>query len=500
MLQLFQQCNKCNVYNTVKEESTLNIVLADTNKPKYRQIAEQLEEYIINGSIPPGSYLPTNRELAARLSVDRSTIISAYNHLNSIGLIESIPRKGTIVKEDIWGLTLKDLFTWSKIKSRNFTPSHPILLRYKENINNPDFLNLSDGLATSDELVPEGIYKEILQSITNTFRQSKAYDDEFRDVLLEHLDKHCGIRVKKSQIIPSSGIHKSISLVVNCLLNEGDTVAIECPSWLYSTNIFISKGVRTVKLDIEEDGINPEQIYELYKRYRIKMIFVNPTYQSPSTSILSEHKKKRILEICKELEIGIVEYEAYRHLSFPNSQNLPSTLFSLDEENQSVIYIADHGDLSFHTLCEIGWILAPQMIIDIINDSTFQQRLQPQNINLAMAIEYLGTGLWKKRLQDLTQELYKRSRVVLDTIKKYNHHSLFSYSLPQGGHELWIKINRPINDKLIFEKCLNNGVLISPSGIYGMPNEGYVKLSFALCPKELLEKGIRTFCETVIDT
>nr|WP_277750917.1 PLP-dependent aminotransferase family protein [Anaerobacillus alkaliphilus] len=462
-------------------------------------MAEQLEQLIMNGTILPGSFLPTNRELATQLNVDRSTIISAYNHLTSIGLIESIPRKGTIVKETMWGLSLKDLFTWSKIKSRNFTPSDPLLLRYKENLSNPHVLNLSDGIVTPEDLMPEGVYKEILQSITNTFRYDKEYGEEFKDVLLEHLDKHCGIRVRKNQVIPSAGIHKSINLVVSSLLNEGDTVAIECPSWLYSTNIFSSKGIRTVKLDIEEEGIDPEQIYQLYKRHRIKMIFVNPTFQSPSTSVLSVQKKKRILEICKELEIGIVEYEAFRNLSFSSRKKLSPTLFSLDEENQSVIHIADHGDLSFYTLCEIGWILAPQMIIDIINDSTFQQRLQPQNINLAMATEYLGTGLWKARNQDLKIKLHARSKIVLNTLKKYNQNSTFSYAIPQGGHELWCKINKPINDKQLFEKCLQHGVLISPSGIYGKPNEGYVKLSFALCPADILEEGIRRFCETVIE-
>ncbi len=446
----------------------------------------------------PGTYLPTNRELAARLHVDRSTIKSAYHHLHSIGLIESIPRKGTIVKDDMWGASLKDLFTWSKIKSRNFTPSNPLLLRYKENLSNPNIINLSDGLVSPDDLVPEQIYKTILQELTNTFKHNKDYDEHFKEVLLTHLEKHCGIQVHKNQIIPSAGIHKSINLVVSCLLNEGDTVAIEYPSWLASTNIFASKGVRTVKLDMEKDGINPEQIYQLYKRHRIKMIFVNPTYQSPTTVVLCEQKKKRILEICKELEIGIVEYEAFRNLSFPNSTKLPPTLFSMDKENQSVIHIADHSDLSFYTLCEIGWILAPQMIVDIIRDSTFQQRLQPQNINLAMAIQYLESGLWNERMKDLKEKLYKRSKIIVDILTSNHSNSLFSFALPQGGHELWCKLNKPINDKQLFERCLKNGVLISPSGVYGKPNEGYVKLSFALCSEDALKEGIHRFCETVI--
>ena len=116
----------------------------------YRQIRRHFERLILSGRLIPGQKLPTERELARKLGVNRSTITAAYDGLRTVGLIRSTQGYGTHVSEDAWGLN-PGLPDWNKYNSQGlFRPTLPILRLIWEANSNPDIINLARGEISPD--------------------------------------------------------------------------------------------------------------------------------------------------------------------------------------------------------------------------------------------------------------------------------------------------------------------------------------------------------------
>src|ERR671926_1425655 len=99
---------------------------------------------------------------------------------------------------------------------------------------------------------------------------------ELRETISTHLHHYRKINSTPSSILITSGAQQAIHMIIRCLLNPGDSVAIEDPSYAYSLPIFHSNGLKTHLLPVSNEGFDPEQIITLYKKPRIKMVFLNP--------------------------------------------------------------------------------------------------------------------------------------------------------------------------------------------------------------------------------
>ncbi|WP_335642827.1 aminotransferase class I/II-fold pyridoxal phosphate-dependent enzyme [Aeribacillus pallidus] len=107
----------------------------------------------------------------------------------------------------------------------------------------------------------------------------------------------------------TSGAQQAIHLIIRGLLKPGDSVAIEDPSYAYSLPIFHSEGLNTHLLPVQNGGIDPDQIVELHKKHRLKMLFLNPTYQNPTGATLDLEKSVEFLKYAHNL------YSHYRRRS-----------------------------------------------------------------------------------------------------------------------------------------------------------------------------------------
>ena len=102
----------------------------ESKKPIYKQLAEYIEKGIADGSFPPDKPLPSERGLAKELGVNRSTVVSAYDLLESNGLIDRNRGSGTTVSKDIWGITKKRIPSWNRyIEAGPFLPNLPVTQR-----------------------------------------------------------------------------------------------------------------------------------------------------------------------------------------------------------------------------------------------------------------------------------------------------------------------------------------------------------------------------------
>lgn len=151
------------------------------------------------------------------------------------------------------------------------------------------------------------------------------------------MKEYLKVEATEQSIMITSGAQQALHLIVQCLLNPGDAVAFESPSHCYSLPLFQSAGIRIFPLPVDEHGINPDDVQELYRKHRIKMIFLNPNFQNPTGTMLHPNRRKKLLSLCADLRIAIVEDDPSSLLTLEKKQPCP-TLKSIDE-NGTVIYV-----------------------------------------------------------------------------------------------------------------------------------------------------------------
>lgn len=283
------------------------------NEPVYRQIVKYIEEGILNGEFLPGTPLPTERKLAELLKVNRSTVSIAYDELRSKGLIRSRQGSGTRVSEDTWGLDFREPDWIAFLSQGIFQPTLPMVRRiWEENRKSPN-INLARG-EMSKELWPTEQLRKLAAHLPPHFQLGYGDpqgEESLRSVVSKHLASRYEIHVPDNRILITAGSQQGLLLVIQSLLRPGDAVALEKPSYAYSLPLFASAGIRMFPIQVDEEGLIPDELITLYRRHKIRMVFVTPTYQNPTGTVLTQERRRRLIEICGDLRIPIVEDDAH---------------------------------------------------------------------------------------------------------------------------------------------------------------------------------------------
>ncbi|WP_026908333.1 PLP-dependent aminotransferase family protein [Paucisalibacillus globulus] len=461
-----------------------------SKKPIYKQIADYIEKGIANGALSPNHPLPSERSLAEKLNVNRSTIVAAYDELQSIGVVERKRGSGTHISTDIWGISHKRMPNWGRyVEDGSFLPNLPLVQKLRTETQKNKLINLASG-----ELAPDLLPVEQFHSIlaNQPFNGHLGYDHpqgnlELRETIAKHVQHYKNISVSPDSILITSGAQQALHLIVQCLLKPGDTVAIENPSYSYSLPIFQSAGLRTLLLPVDKDGIDPEEIVALQKKHRIRMLFLNPDHQNPTGTKMSLNRRKRILELSSEYGIPIIEDDPYSLTSFDGE--IGPNLKSMDY-NGNVVYISSLSKIVASGL-RIGWIIGPQKVIERLADAKQQVDFGHSVFPQWVANEFIGSDQFDKHIVKLRNDLKERRDLMISTLIKLTNDKS-NFIVPEGGIHFWYKLIEEIDEYKLLDLAIKEGVAFVPGRIFGT-EKGYVRFTYGRGESELIKEGISRF-------
>ncbi|WP_413301184.1 PLP-dependent aminotransferase family protein [Bacillus sp. 1P10SD] len=466
-------------------------------KAIYKQLAEYIENGIANGTFPPDKPLPSERTLAKDLNVNRSTVVAAYDELESNGLIQRNRGSGTTISKDIWGITRKRIPSWNRyIEAGSFLPNLPVTQRIRKEAVEHKLINLASG-ELSEDLFPLHYLREITSS--RSFIGSLGYDHPqgnaiLRETIAKHVKQYREIETNPGTILITSGAQQALHLVVQCLLKPGDAVALEDPSYNYNLPIFKSAGLRPYYIPVNHDGINPDDLLSMHKKHRIRMIFLNPAFQNPTGTLLSEKKRKAILEISSEHGIPVVEDDPYSLTSFSGEK--VSTLKSMDV-NGNVLYISSLSKIVASGL-RIGWIIGPTSVIERLSDAKQQIDFGHASFTQWIANDFLESKNFHSHIANLNNQLEKRRNQIIRSLKFYLKGEV-DYFTPMGGIHIWCRIKKGVNETQLLEESIKKGVIYVPGYTMGS-QKGFVRFTFARENEESIDEGIKRFAEALEST
>ena len=421
-----------------------------TSRPLYGHLVSLLETAISRGAIPSGSRVPPERELAHRLGISRTTVVSAYRELEARGLLRGYVGRGTFVcaAPEPSGTP----FAWrGKISSAALRSSDSTLRDTLRNSSDARLLSLAAGEPAIDCFPTAAFQRAIDHVVKREARTVWSHGPtEGQPALRAAIADRFG--VPEDSVMVLAGAQQGLDLLARCLVDPGDPVIVDRPGYLGAIQSFRAAGAKLIGWDILRGDV--DELEDLLLRYRPKLIYTNPTFQNPTGVTMPIRVRRELLKLAQRYRVPIVEDGTYGPLYF--TEQPPPSLCELDE-HRLVIHLNSFSKVLAPGL-RLGWLSAAPSIVDQI--AIIKQRLDPHTQNLvqfAMA-RFIRDGSFDDHLKTLRAEHAKRCATMISSIQRHIPTSTIRFARPQGGLYLWCRVAAGLSTTAVLERALQSGV------------------------------------------
>lgn len=390
----------------------LNIDLKINEKydqlPVCKQIVETIIDDIQSGKLKPGSALPGARKIADILNVSRSTVLAAYNQLEYEGWVESKPRVGTFVS---YLAPENELEHYQAGNGKILSAIHKIV--FNEGLPDINLTPMKDLLREYQLIV-----KKIGKYHHHFFSDPTGFV-KLRIVLSQMLNRQRRIVCDENNLCIIRGGHTAFFLISQCLLEKDDHIIVEYPGHEAAWNTFEHVGASILYLPIDSDGLIISEIERcLEEGKKIKAVFITPNSQYPTTAVLSEPRRAKLIALANKFDFFVIEYDHCTDINHSNKKLLP---VCSNENIKNYIYIGSFNS-SVSPFLNMGYVVvnknmmnkiaALKRIIDVngdpilerafynfINDGRYMQHLKRSVIYYKKKRDFFGK-LLNKFLKD----------------------------------------------------------------------------------------------------
>lgn len=296
-----------------------------------------------------------------------------------------------------------------------------------------------------------------------------------RTTLTDMLKKRYHIGNEHDGLLVVSGAQQGIDLATRCLLNEGDTVICEAPSFIGSLNCFRSYRANLVGVDMDEDGINLEKLEEALKNNPIaRFIYLIPNFQNPSGITMSWEKRKAVYELAKRYGVLILEDNPYGDLRF-SGEHIPA-IKTLDTEN-IVLYCGSFSKILSPGM-RVGFVCAHSDILAKMTVAKQCNDVHTTILSQMICHKFITECNLDAHIAKL-QAIYRgKCKLMLDNIERCFHPSV-AHTNPEGGLFIWCTLPQSADMMQFCRTAAQNKVAVVPGSAF-TTDESVVTTSFRM--------------------
>ncbi|KSW12615.1 aminotransferase [Pyrodictium occultum] len=321
----------------------------------------------------------------------------------------------------------------------------------------------------------------------------------FLEAVRKFSERH-GVAVSDSDgIIATVGSQQALYLVGQALLDPGDYVVTEEPTYLGMLQAFRVTGARFLTVPIDEEGMRTDKLEEVLRRarserLRIKLIYTVPTCHNPAGTTLPMDRRRHLLELAEEYDLLVVEDDPYSFIAFEERDVKP--LKTLDKSGR-VIYMSTVSKILAPGL-RLGWAIGPEPVIAKMELVKQSIDLHTPSLSQFIAAEAMNRGVIDKHIPFI-KKLYREKRdAMLEALEEYMPEGA-RWTRPIGGLFVWVWLPESINSRRLLEKAVEKGVVFVPGDAF-YPNgggENTMRLNFSYPSVEEIREGVRRLAEAV---
>lgn len=384
------------------------------NLPKYKSLAKAIQQDVEAGRLKPGDRLLPHREMAKKLGITMETVARAYRLASSWGYVDSKVGKGSVIANP-----------------NQVTENIPI--NFKDNYHN--FGVLQPAPITDPEL-KNLAYVSTLEVVGESWKSQAfiGYPPEFgykhqREAGAVWLERR-GMNASPAEVLVTLGTQEAYHLLLSVYANAGDTILVEEYTNFAFKNLCLFLGLNIVGLAMDDEGVIPESLNESVAQTKAKLLFLTPTYNSPTTVTMGPERRKQIIEIAEHHNLFIIENDPYSELI---EDTPPPLAFYAPDRTAYVTTLSFLGPPEIR----IGYLKVPLRNVPELQTAKRVLSISSPLITSEIATHWINTGILDDLIKWQIDEVATRNKIAKKYLKGCD------YSCAPNGQFLWLRLPEP---------------------------------------------------------
>jgi DNA-binding transcriptional MocR family regulator len=443
------------------------------------------------GSLPPGSKLPSYRELQQRYRLSPSTVQRLLADLGRRGLLVTKPGSGTYTAARRLPKRAADL-SWQTLALGSKAGLGPDLERLVEPPP-PDAIGLASGFP-DERLQPTGLLAAAASRATRRPQAWTRLPPQGLPELRSYLAAEAGGALTSANVLIASGGQSSLSAVFRHICAPGDPLIVESPTYVGALAAARAAGLVLVPVPRDSGGVLPDALADAFARTGARLAYLQPRYSNPSGSVLAQDRREPVLLSAARAGAFLLEDDWMR--DFDLGQPSPPPLISEDDDGH-VIYLRSvskpiAAGLRVSGLAARGPVLA-RLRRGRISDDLFVAPVLQQ-----IALDVLTAPGWPRHLGSVRRQLRDRRDALVAAVTELLP-SCHLDLVPSGGVHLWLRLPEHVADADVTEAAAARGLAVNP-GRASFPSEPpgpYLRLSYAGEDAPALRRAVQILADII---
>jgi GntR family transcriptional regulator / MocR family aminotransferase len=458
--------------------------------PLYRQVYLRLREAILSGAFAAKTKLPSTRELAEQLGISRTIAVMVYEQLVSEGFAFGKTGSGTFVAP---ALTVTPRRQSDRTTNVAVSRYGSLAVASWERLNIPQrhaLRRYEFAYGRSDlEDFPFEMWRRALLRCARRARVSEldygpaAGSATLREAICSHLRRSRAVVCEPAQVIIVNGSQQALDLIARVLLERGQRVVIEEPSYQGLREALLAAGARLEAIPVDQDGLNTDHLPRA-----ARIVCVTPSHQFPTGVVLPLGRRLALLDWAKRTNAIIVEDDYDGEFRY-EGQPLES-LQGLDHEGR-VIYVGTFSRTIFSSL-RIGYLIAPQSLVGAFTAAKWLCDRHTATLEQETLASFIASGAYERYLRRVRRKNAMRRRALLEAIRAHLGDRVDVTGDSGGAHVvLWLKPPATENELIHAAGLHDVGIYGTAPYFFSAPGRPGILLGYSRLREREIREGIR---------
>jgi DNA-binding transcriptional MocR family regulator len=465
----------------------------DRTEPVYRQLRDYLRDLIAAERLPRGTKLPATRELATSLGLSRNTVAQAYDELVADGLAAAHVGQGTFVATPLRpaddtrraaarAQTADDPprgFAWSglfALRARALAVPSGLVPRR----GGPVRWDFRGGQIALDTLPTAELRRVFGQVLATELRDVAAVHTPYGlPVLRREIARYLvtrGIACEPDDVAVVNGAQQAIDLATRVLVDPGDSVVLEEPGYFGARVAFAAAQANVIAVDVDAHGLDTDALARVLRARRVKLVYTTPAAQSPTGVVLSDDRRRALLELADEHQVPILEDDYDSELRY---EGPPIAALKTRDRAGQLIYVGTFSKVLFPGL-RVGYVVAARPLLDKMMLARWNADVTTNVIGQAALAHLLASGGLTRHLKRVRVTYAARLDAMLQSLASAMPEGV-TWTTPRGGHSVWVTLPAGTDPDALMQSTLDAGLYYTPGDVFCGDGRGgrHLALSFA---------------------
>lgn len=374
--------------------------------------------------------------------------------------------------------------------AHSFRPS--AIRAFARLINDPNIISFAGGVPNPDtfpaERIAELASQVVLERRTVALQYGPTRGLPRLCESIAGICRHRGMECTPSDVMVTTGSQQALDLIAHTLLDPGDVVAVELPTYIGGSASFFARSAELAGVQQDEEGIVPESLREVATRRRIKLLYTIPNFQNPSGRLMTQARRAAVLDLAEELDFLVIEDDPYGELVYVDGAD--TTAMKSRDIHGRVLYLGSFSKVLAPGL-RCGWVIAPEPLMERLEIAKQSADLCSGMLDQSIVDELVAGGELAPQIRKVRAFYRARRGVLIEELERH-FTGIAEWTPADGGLFTLVTLHADIDTAARVAEAVAAGVAYIPGGPFFIDGSGRntMRLTFAKESDARIREGV----------